>query len=248
MSVAWLVVGVDPQAPWCDVEINWDFDGNQLVMRPPAMVGGGRALPDVSLYVADEVEADLALGTVRRFLSALAWKARRPVEERAYHTAGARIRHGGHTRYPMFYGGPALDWPAASPLLPKGQLAQALYREARTINSIPYEFLGFFKILEVVSRSGAGRKALIRRAASTLESGSSASLVEVQARTRLQELRALDEQPEDWLYASCRCAVAHAAANPVVNPDDVADTRRLRNDTALIRAVAELVMVEELGL
>lgn len=244
----WLVVGVDPTAEWSNCETTWAFDGEELIMRPPAKVSGGATLPDISVGLRPDCDLDAALGIVRRFLSALSWRSRRSVEERGYLVATGRMRHGGHTRYLMLYGDPEYHWPRSSPPESRQQLAQALYREALTINSIPYEFLGLFKILEVAASTGNGRKALIRKAAKEIAGSTSSSWTWKDAAKRLDELITEGDTAEDWLYESCRCAIAHANHNPVMNPDDVSDTRRLRKDASLMRAVAEFVMIRDLGL
>ena len=48
------------------------------------------------------------------------------------------------------------------------------------------------------------------------------------------------------LYESGRCAVAHAFADPLVDPDDLADLRRLSADLDVVRALAEYLIEHEL--
>jgi len=50
-----------------------------------------------------------------------------------------------------------------------------------------------------------------------------------------------------YLYASGRCAVAHAYADPLVDPDDISDLHRLSQDLYVIKAVAEHLIEVELG-
>ena len=45
---------------------------------------------------------------------------------------------------------------------PKQRLAVALYREAMSVNSIPYKFLGFFKIINILYKNGPDQKAWIK--------------------------------------------------------------------------------------
>jgi hypothetical protein len=51
----------------------------------------------------------------------------------------------------------------------------------------------------------------------------------------------------EYLYGSGRCAVAHAGADPTVDPESPEDIERLMKDLPLIRAMAELVIEMELG-
>ena len=43
-----------------------------------------------------------------------------------------------------------------------------------------------------------------------------------------------------------RCAVAHAYSDPVVDPDDLSDLRRLSQDVWIIKAVAEFLIENDL--
>jgi hypothetical protein len=50
-----------------------------------------------------------------------------------------------------------------------------------------------------------------------------------------------------YLYSSGRCAVAHAFNDPVVDPDDAADTLRLARDLPVVKALARRFVEVELG-
>jgi hypothetical protein len=50
-----------------------------------------------------------------------------------------------------------------------------------------------------------------------------------------------------YLYASCRCAVAHAGTNPTVDPENFDDMERLSKDLPLTRAMAAHVIERELN-
>jgi len=51
----------------------------------------------------------------------------------------------------------------------------------------------------------------------------------------------------EYLYASGRCAVAHAGTDPTVDPENPEDIERLSKDLPLIRAMAAHVIEKELG-
>jgi hypothetical protein len=51
----------------------------------------------------------------------------------------------------------------------------------------------------------------------------------------MKTLKKKQGDPADYLYKSGRCAVAHAFADPIVDPDDVTDLRRLSEDIWLMR-------------
>ena len=126
-----------------------------------------------------------------------------------------------------------------SPGDPKARLALALYREARSVNMIPYEFLGYFKVLNVIREGGREQKQWIRRTVG--------KLTDRRAKERLVEIKASGDEIGDYLYRSGRCAVAHAFSHPVVNPDDPTEVGRLSQDLPVIRELARYAIEHELG-
>ena len=65
----------------------------------------------------------------------------------------------------------------------------------------------------------------------------------------VRRIDALGKQHGDvaaYLYESGRCAVAHAHSDPIVDPDDFSDLRRLSEDMWIIKAVAEFLIENEL--
>lgn len=118
-------------------------------------------------------------------------------------------------------------------------LALALYREVLGVNSIAYRVLGFLKILNIHFHTGAAQKKYINSAVPFL--------TDHLARKRLSELKALGTDVAAYLWESCRCAVAHASTKPLVNPDDIDDSRRLNSDFELIKSVAEHCIEFQLG-
>jgi len=127
-----------------------------------------------------------------------------------------------------------------SPDTREKRLAIALYREAGGLNSAPYQFLGYFKIINIARRRGSDQIAWINSALP--------HVVDQPALARLEQLRGQHPDVGAYLYESGRCAVAHAAEESVVDPDDPADLLRLSLDLPLIRILAEAFMENELQL
>ena len=107
------------------------------------------------------------------------------------------------------------------------------------MNSLPYEFLGYFKILNILNRSGQGQKEWIRQ---TLP-----KLTGKKARERIAAISTSGDEVAEHLYDSGRCAIAHAYNDPLVDPDDVSQLRGLSEDLGLIRELAEYAIEHELG-
>jgi hypothetical protein len=107
-----------------------------------------------------------------------------------------------------------------------------------SVNSIPYKFLGFFKIINILYKNGPDQKAWIK---ATLP-----SLTESHLQKRLQ---ALSNEPDvaAYLFESGRCAVAHAYSDPLIDPDDLTHLRRLSADLDVVQALAEHLIKHELN-
>jgi hypothetical protein len=108
------------------------------------------------------------------------------------------------------------------------------------VNSVPFQFLGFYKIVNVLNERGAAQKAWINV---TIP-----KITDYRAVERIREIRKSEKDVATYLYESGRCAVAHAFAEPVVDPDDPKDTKRLSQDLPVIQALAEFVIDAELKL
>ena len=129
----------------------------------------------------------------------------------------------------------------------KARLALALFREARTVNSTPFEFLTYFKILNIfwkdrpVTINGQRQNPIIERIRATLP-----KLKDELAVSRLRVLGTTEPDVPKYLYESGRCAIAHAYADPIVDPDDVSDLRRLSEDLYIVKEIAEYLIEVEL--
>ncbi len=130
----------------------------------------------------------------------------------------------------------------------KAELALALFREGRTVNSIPFAFLSYFKILNIfwndkqVTVNGQKQNPIVEGIRATLPKiKKDESLLR-----RLSALRATKPDVPIYLYNSRRCAIAHAHAYPIVDPDDISDIRRLSEDLHIVKAIAEYLIEEEL--
>ena len=176
--------------------------------------------------------------TVNRFLSMVSWADKQslrnnygwsgnPVPRAVPKTSLARsVNRDFLTRWD-----PLLD--------PKQQLEVALYREAMSVTSIPYQFLGFFKILNISCKDGRAQKAWIK---DTLP-----RLTERYLQDRLLALSSAESDVAAYLYESGRCAVAHAFSDPLIDPDDLTHLRRLSEDLEVVQALAEYLIKYELN-
>ena len=232
----WLTVGLESGIHWPTTEVKVTFQGREFLLRPET----DQLAPSVALAYDPPLTDKEALLLIRRFLSSLSWVERGPLRE----TFG--IGTGGHPggvgkgdgarlinrRFRVDYLPEAKD--------PKAQLCLALYREAMNLNSKPFQFLGFFKIINALFERGADQKGWINKTLPLVN--------DHWVRERVKELQKLHGDIGEYLYDSGRCAVAHAFNEPLVDPDDPDDTQRLDADLPVIRALAEHLMEAQVGI
>lgn len=133
---------------------------------------------------------------------------------------------------------PRPDLYLPAPIEPAARLALALYREGMSVNAYPFALLSCMKILNLKYRIGTDQKRWINQALGHL-AGSAARWVAA--------LQAQGHDVGDYLYVHGRCAVAHAFAPPIVDPDNVGDLLRMREDLPLARALAAHALESEFG-
>src|SRR6267378_1326276 len=224
----WMNLGVSGQCGWPDRQIEVTFGDYRFVLMPHTKE------KSASIHVETHGPDGLAeMTAINRFLSVISWAYKGSLENE-YGWSGNPIpvavpaTNLARTINPHFL----LRW---NPLEDqKRRLAVALYREALSVNSLPYQFLGFFKIINILYKSGPEQVQWIR---ATLP-----RLSDIPARERLAMRQNAEPDVAQYLYESGRCAVAHAFADPLVDPDDLTDLRRLSADLDVVRALAEYLI------
>ncbi len=231
--MAWLNCGVEGESNWPEEETAIEFDGHELRLFPPTREHS--ASIHIELAGISNVEA---LTLINRFLSLISWCDDAPMIN-TYGWSGNPVP----VRIPLQRQSwsPARVYPFARAALddPRQRLMVALYREARSTKSLPYSFLSYFKILNVHRNTGDEQSAWINETIPQLN--------DHQALERVEQLRQLESDVGSFLYSSGRCAVAHAFSDPVVDPDDVAQLRRLSLDLPVMKALAEHLIEHEFG-
>jgi hypothetical protein len=237
----WLNVGVKGNAVWPTAETTVEFGGHQLVLKPATRE------TEESVHIKLQGLSDVeALTLVNRFLSVLSWCDDQPMENR-YGWSGTPV--------PVAVGresrvaGSSIAFPFYRQPEPneKARLALALFREARTVNSIPFAFLSYFKILNIfwqdkmLTTNGKRQNPIIEGIRTTLP-----KLKDELAVKRLRALTTTKPDVPNYLYESGRCAIAHAYADPIVDPDDLSALRRLSEDLHIVKEIAVHLIATEL--
>lgn len=120
-------------------------------------------------------------------------------------------------------------------------LGLALMREGRGLNHPAYAFLSFFRVLEAALPKGKERESWV--------ADNIAQISDHDGRSALARLaEAGIEDVGTHLYKSGRMAIAHAHADPVINPDDASDYDRIAGELPIMRGLAELVIEQILGI
>jgi hypothetical protein len=196
----------------------------------------------VSVSISDRKDHRAEDEMVLRFLSLLAWENSLP----------ARIKFsvsGGRTAYSKAYsprGGTLglridpLFWPRSfNRSLDKSQrVALALYREAMNSSSTFYEFLSYYKILELALPGGAQVRG------KWLDAKAIPKLGYV---PRMKEILAQHPNLENYLRKVKVNGIKHAI-NMTIDPDSPEDQLATTKDNRLMEQIARLVMNDKLGL
>lgn len=226
-------IGVDTPIPWPCKERVITFRGHEFHILP-----GSEELSCMIRVKTDtgftQIDADKM---ILELLSALAWAEQ----------AGAVTTFGNWCTAPLNIGkgpmgmiGPGHFDYLPDPPDPKAKLALALYREGLSVNLTPYQFLGFFKVINIIRDKGADQKQWIR--------DNVKYVTDKRALARIAAIQTNEHDLAAYLYVSGRCAVAHAFDQTnVVNPDDPRDLIRLSEDLPVIRELARVAIEREFG-
>jgi len=230
----YFVMGVSTDVGWPSKDLQVRFRGHTITLRPETT----ERAPSLVVRIGSEFDLLAARRLLQEFMSVLAWvRGGALVETTSACTSGA----------PLFIGkgiGRFIDDAPIEhlpePTDPRGKLGLALYREASSANLLPYQFLGYFKIINILYGPGPDQVAWINRTVGKLN--------DKQAVERRDQLVAQNLDVGAYLYKSGRCAVAHAFdQNSVVNPDEPEDIQLLSADLPLIKTLAEYAVENELG-
>jgi hypothetical protein len=242
MARGYLSVGVRGCACWPREEKTITFGGHGLTLRPASE----RKEQSVHIRLKGITHHE-GNALINRFLSVLAWCERTPLEN-----IGGWSGNPVPVSVPLHprMTGSSIEFPFCRdvPSNPRNRLVLALYREAITVNSVPYAFLGYFKIANVfwmdkyTKAGGVRTNPLIEGIRLTLP-----LLKATDVQDRLVEIRRTEPDVPRYLYESGRCAVAHAFATPIVDPDDAVEVHRLAKDMWVMRSLAEYLIADKLG-
>ena len=237
----WLNCGVTTQAIWPKEKKEVKYGSHTFVLMP--LTKEHSASVHIELIGISNTEG---LTLINRFLSALGWKCDQPA-----------INHYGWSGNPNPVPVPKHRIPygySPSDVFPdeiyeitdkKVKLAVALFREAKSLDSVPFQFLSYFKILNIFwnDKTRNGKNELVEGLRASL-----ANLTDKDCVQRIKKIVEKQGDPAGYLYKSGRCAVAHAFADPIVDPDDVSDLHRLSEDLWLMQKLTTYLIEKNYGI
>jgi hypothetical protein len=238
---SFLNIGIDNQVTWPDKEMLIEFDRYKFVLMPKTKDHVQSIHIDLD---ANRLSMEDAMTVINRFLSLLTW-----CDDQF------AIAQGGWSGNPVPVAVPKRDlaFTTASywvfnrdiPVSEEVRRALALYREARNAElnfMISYAVLNYYKIIEIRHQ---GWPASTKWVADNLppilndpydRDGISAFLTACGT-----------ENPEMYVYAACRVAVAHVSPNRPSDPDEFPELRRLHNAAHVMRRLARRFISVDLG-
>lgn len=233
----WACLNIDTRTAWPTKPQSFTFEGRQVWVMPLTT----DHYPGLATNKPTEMDRDECFALLHRALSLLAW----------LQDAGAIVVHMSGGNLPRMMGrqqstGNAIrdefdlsDLPAIQD--GSGKLALALIREGRGLNHPGYSFLSFFRALETAIPNGPARGAWVTANIDRVEGH--------QAKDALEKLKAsIQGDIGKHLRESGRHAIAHAKADPIINPDDPRDAWRLEAERPIIEALAVLAIEDHLGI
>jgi hypothetical protein len=231
-NMSWLNCGVTTQAEWPEKRKDVKYGDHTFVLLPPTKESS--ASIHIELKSINGVEEQTL---INRFLSVLAWKCDQPAINHYGWSGSAEPMPVPKHRIPFGYS-PFAHFPGEISEITdkKTKLAIALYREARSLDSVPFKFLSYFKILNIFWKDNE----LVEGLRSALR-----AIENKDCKQRIEEIEKLNGDAASYLYKSGRCAVAHAHTNPIVDPDDVTDLHRLSKDLWLMQNLTAFLIEKE---
>lgn len=241
--VGWLTVGVVSSIAWTQEDVWLQYDGQEYLLRGVKQEGEMNMSPCISTP-CDHDHVDEALSRLYRFVSLLGYFKRGYVDITGRTWASFPIRYGNprDTFTTLTQGGSNSFSCNHLPIIEDDQVRKALafLREGRRLRHVhePYSFLSYFKVIE---------SQLVKDDRVTWVEQNLGQL-DGEAAKRVAELRAQGIDVNKHLYASGRCAVAHASiSGTIVDPDVPADRKRISSDLDIIEALANRYVKVDAG-
>ena len=231
----WIVASIDTSMAWPVKAEKFKYRGKEVWVLPVMR----DMFPGIAIKGPQGMSRENCGRLLMRFLSAISWvQGSGALVE--YITGGnlprpvGRNKQGGHVICDDF----DLSY-LPEPSDEKAVLALALLREGRGLNHPGYAFLSSYRVLEVAIPNAKKQMKWIDENVERLTHVAKEAVATLRS-TGISEIG-------KHLYELGRCAMAHAAWEPIVDPDDPTDLRRLGSELPIVLALAEHTIETLLG-
>lgn len=238
----WLNCPVFGFIAWPKKKTDVIFNGYELILLPL----DDEHEKSLHLKMNDIATYEEGMTIVNRFVSLLCWINKKPVKQITDGDGTAiihpfQIKQNCNFRYKSYQD----PFPSKinGPIEPKKQLALSLYREGLSLDSVPYKFLSLFKVINILYKDK------FENGKHELKNWISQNIKHLKSSEEISRIKILSSKGidiEEYIYNSCRCAIAHAYSNPIIDPDNVEDLFRLKEDLIIIRSLAEIIIEKEM--
>jgi hypothetical protein len=237
-----LNIGVDNQVTWPPTETVVAFHGYKLVLMPKTREHTTSIHIDLS---GQSISAEDALTLANQFLSLLTWcDDQFAVLQDGW--SGTPIPVPVPKRDLAFTTAHQWIFDRKIPQSAEARKAIAIYRDGRNAEQnylVSYAVLCYYKIVEVKHRSTGDAKRWFRDQLQVLrDEGAIAEKL-----TEFDQMRG-DKPAHEYLYQTCRSAVAHANKPLFGDSDDYFELRRLHLAARILRVLARRFIKAELGI
>lgn len=233
----WVCLNIEPACPWPTRPQNLDFAGQKIWIIPITKEDH----PGVAMQRLGELSQEDAEAILYRLLSVISWREEQGITV-VYRTGGNLPRMVGLKKTSGFTIRDVFDFTEIiCPEDKNSRIALAFMREARSLNHHGYAFLSYWRVLELAFPKSNARIAWMKSAIPTLTGhGVQEALVSISA------LNVTDVGHH--LFASGRCAIAHATSHPIISPDDPRDAARLQRELPLVQELAVRAIEDRFGI
>lgn len=240
----WLLAHVDQQVGWPQKRVLVIYRGRKVLLLPPTKKYYAAA---AILTIGRKIdELDNGKIFLMQFLSALAWY--RPGKIDIAHWTNSSTQGGlsVHLRVSLTrqMGMTALFFRPTElpdPDNKDAQKALAFFREGLSLNHLGYSFLSYYKIINMRYPNGKSQIEWIDKNLSALDNV-------YYLKDRLDRLKSQHAKLAEYIFVSCRCAVAHAGVDPVYDPESIDDATRFHEIKPIVHALAKIIIENEFGI
>lgn len=237
----WLLANIDQDIGWPQKKVVVIYRGRKVLLLPAT-----KKYYAAAAVMADDPALSEDKTFLMQFLSALAWYSPGKIEIVQWTGFSTQGTLTNYERVPLakrpgmtsiFFRPTELP----DPKNPEAQLALALFREGLSLNHLGYSFLSYYKIINMKYPNGKNQIEWIRKNLPALDKLH-------YLKERLDKLKTQHTDLADYIYVSCRCAVAHAGTDPVYNPENIEDENRFYEIQPIAHALAKLMIENEFGI